>query len=124
MSDLIQSQIYKSVDSDDEMKTKRKPKIPGLPNKIVIIKNSEKDEGNWMETKFKWKQHMDQDSRMAAFDKVDVDEIDGDGRRMDDYVVLDEKRSIIGVVRIMITRSIEATEIMVATRDITNPDDM
>ena len=46
-----------------------------------------------METKFKWKQHMDQDSRMAAFDKVDVDEIGGDGRRMDDYVVLDEKRS-------------------------------
>lgn len=37
----------------DEEKTKKKKKkkrIPQLPNKVVVIKNIEKDKGNWMET--------------------------------------------------------------------------
>ena len=29
---------------------KKKPRIPKMPNKIVIIKNADKDSGNWMET--------------------------------------------------------------------------
>ena len=46
----------------------------------------------WMGTTFKCKRHMDQDSRMTALDRIDADDMGGDGRRMDDYVVLDEKR--------------------------------
>jgi hypothetical protein len=45
-----------------------------------------------MGTTFKCKRHMDQDSRMTALDRIDADDMGGDGRRMDDYVVLDEKR--------------------------------
>jgi hypothetical protein len=51
MSNLINSQVYNENSSDDEdIKKKKKPKIPKLPNKIVIIKNAEKDTGNWMES--------------------------------------------------------------------------
>lgn len=46
-----QSQIYNCEEEEDVKKKKKKPKIPKLPNKIVVIKNSEKDQGNWME---KW----------------------------------------------------------------------
>jgi len=35
----------------DEPKKKKKKKIPKLPNKLVVIKNAEKDSGAWME---KW----------------------------------------------------------------------
>ena len=49
----------------------------------------------WMGTKFKCKRHMDHDSRETAMNKTGggAYEVGGDGRRMDDYVVLDEKRS-------------------------------
>jgi hypothetical protein len=41
-----------SSDEEIEKKTRKKKKrIPKLPNKIVVIKNAEKDKGNWME---KW----------------------------------------------------------------------
>jgi hypothetical protein len=50
MSNLIHSEIY-CQNEEENLKKKRKPKIPDLPNRIVVIKNSEKDEGNWME---KW----------------------------------------------------------------------
>lgn len=46
------SNIY-NVDHDvKERKKRKKKRIPGLPNKIVVIKNADKDVGNWMET---WK---------------------------------------------------------------------
>ena len=50
MSDLVRSQKYDTDSSDDEVKKKRKKKkkIPKLPNKLVVIKNAEKD-GGWME---------------------------------------------------------------------------
>jgi hypothetical protein len=51
MSNLITSQEYHAESSDDEIKRKKKPKIPKLPNKLIVIKNVEKD-GGWMET---WK---------------------------------------------------------------------
>ena len=41
---------------------------------------------DWMGTKFKCKRHVDHDSRTSALEKG------GDGRHMDDYLVLDEKR--------------------------------
>ncbi|KAL3804682.1 hypothetical protein HJC23_008497 [Cyclotella cryptica] len=52
---------------------------------------------DWMGTKFKCKRHIDLDSRMSALDKAgDVNNQDGavggDGRRMDDYLVVDEKK--------------------------------
>ena len=50
MSNLIQSEIYCDNEEKKERK-KKKPKIPGLPDKIVVIKNAEKDKGNWVE---KW----------------------------------------------------------------------
>ncbi|KAL7521330.1 hypothetical protein ACHAWX_006011 [Stephanocyclus meneghinianus] len=52
---------------------------------------------NWMGTKFKCKRHIDHDSRMSALDKnrdfsnQDV-VLGGDGRHMDDYLIVDEKK--------------------------------
>jgi hypothetical protein len=51
MSNIITSQEYGANSDEETIKKKIKPKIPGLPNRVVVIKNSEKDEGNWME---KW----------------------------------------------------------------------
>ena len=51
MSNLVKSQVYDENSSDDDEKQVRKkvkPKIPKLPNKLVVIKNIEKD-GGWME---------------------------------------------------------------------------
>ena len=33
-----------------ERRPKKKKLIPGLPNKVVVIKNADKDVGNWSET--------------------------------------------------------------------------
>ena len=44
-----------------------------------------------MGTNFKYRQHMDNDSKMSAMDKIDEDRIGRDGRRMDDYIILDDK---------------------------------
>ncbi|KAL7468951.1 hypothetical protein ACHAXS_009190 [Conticribra weissflogii] len=53
------------------------------------------ESGNWMGAKFKCKRHMDHDSRMNAMDKIgdagDENDFGGDGRRADDYMVIDEK---------------------------------
>ena len=42
------------IDSDGEMKKKRKPRrrkrIPKLPNECIVIKNRDKDVGNWQES--------------------------------------------------------------------------
>ena len=52
MSDLVRSQIYDTDSSDEEVvkkkRKKKKKKIPKMPNKLVVIKNVEKD-GGWME---------------------------------------------------------------------------
>ena len=55
MSDLVRSQQYNQDSSDDDelrkaklKKRKKKLAIPGMPNKLVVIKNVEKD-GGWME---------------------------------------------------------------------------
>lgn len=48
----IKSHVY-NVDYDEEnerKKKKKKKKIPSLPNKVVVIKNADKDVGNWMES--------------------------------------------------------------------------
>jgi len=53
------------------------------------------DSGNWMGAKFKCKRHMDHDSRSNALDNIgdagNDKDLGGDGRRMDDYMVIDEK---------------------------------
>lgn len=61
--------------------------LPGYSGQVIQAN----DDNNWMGTKFKCKRHMDNDSRMASMDKIDEDRIGGDGRRMDDYMVLDDK---------------------------------
>jgi len=54
---------------------------------------------DWMGTSFKCKRHIDHDARMTALDKIGDENIGGDGRRMDDYEVLDEKRKKKGHIR-------------------------
>jgi hypothetical protein len=49
MSNLIRAQEYDTESDSDTPRKKRKPKIPKLPNKLIVIKNVEKD-GGWMET--------------------------------------------------------------------------
>ena len=52
MSNLIRSEQYNTDSSEEDekqVKKKVKPKIPQLPNKLVVIKNVEKD-GGWMES--------------------------------------------------------------------------
>ena len=39
-----------NVPEEKAKRKKKKPKIPKMPNKIVIIKNADKDSGNWMES--------------------------------------------------------------------------
>ncbi len=72
--------------------------LPGYYGQVADEdKNENDDKNSWMGTKFKCRQHMDNDSRMSAMDKIDEDRIGGDGRRMDDYVVLDDKMRRQGV---------------------------
>ena len=58
--------------------------------------STENDTTNWLKTKFKCKRHIDHDSRVSALERGDnhdnVDEEGGDGRHMDDYLVVDEKK--------------------------------
>lgn len=87
----------KQTEDEEELRDREEEAFvarPGYNGQVYEDNNDQgADEGDWMETKFKCKRHVDQDSRTAAVDKIDVDDIGGDGRRMDDYVVLDEKRS-------------------------------
>lgn len=41
---------YSSDEEEIKKKKKKKKRIPKLPNKVVVIKNIEKDKGNWMES--------------------------------------------------------------------------
>ena len=44
------AQVEYSSDDEEIKKKKKKKRIPKLPNKVVVIKNAEKDKGNWMES--------------------------------------------------------------------------
>lgn len=73
--------------------------LPGYSGQVNVAEaNSEiTDSSDWIGTKFKCRRHMDNDSRMSTMDKIDEDGmVGGDGRRMDDYVVLDEKMRRMG----------------------------
>jgi len=65
--------------------------MPGYSGK-VNDDQAETETSDWMNTKFKCKQHIDGDKRLGAMDKMDAESKGGDGRSMDEYVVLDEKR--------------------------------
>lgn len=80
----------KKTKEEEDIRKEEEDAFKALPgyNGQVMQAN---DDNNWMGTKFKCKRHMDNDSRMTAMDKIDEDRIGGDGRRMDDYVVLDDK---------------------------------
>ncbi|KAL3816292.1 hypothetical protein ACHAXA_008100 [Cyclostephanos tholiformis] len=82
---------------DEEQQRRRKEEalmaMPGYSGRVNADQGS--DDGSpedWMGTRFKCKRHMDQDSRMTALDGIVMGDVGGDGRRMEDYVVLDEKR--------------------------------
>ena len=50
--------MYSSEDEEIKKKKKNKKRIPKLPNKVVVIKNIEKDKGNWMEQRQVRKQSL------------------------------------------------------------------
>ena len=50
MSNLIRDTIYDENSDEEKKKKKKKKRIPKLPNRVVVIKNAEKDSGGWMET--------------------------------------------------------------------------
>ena len=82
---------------DEEEKRKKEdeafaaiPGYSGLVNKDEYNNDQSQGGGGWMAVKFKCKRHIDNDSRKTALDKG---EMGGDNRHMDDYVVLDQKRS-------------------------------
>ena len=80
--------------SEDEQETRNKEEeaFISMPGYSGQVNDDQADTaGNWMSAKFKCKQHADNDTR--TLDKIgnSQDEVGGDGRRMDDYVVLDEK---------------------------------
>ncbi|KAL7531453.1 hypothetical protein ACHAXR_004055, partial [Thalassiosira sp. AJA248-18] len=91
----------KQTEDEEDLRNKNEEAFAAMPGYSGQVNKDENDQsdddnaraGDWMGTKFKCRRHMDQDSRMSALDKIKVDEMGGDGRRMDDYVVLDEKRS-------------------------------
>ncbi len=68
--------------------------LPGYTGQVIDEgKSGIEDNISWIGTKFNCRRHIDNDSRMTAMDQIDESRVGGDGRRMDDYVVLDEKRS-------------------------------
>ena len=82
-------------EDEEELRSREKEAFASMPGYSGQVDNDDggADAGDWMGVKFKCKKHIDQKGRSAALDKIDTDEMGGDGRRMDDYVVLDEKRS-------------------------------
>jgi peptidyl-prolyl cis-trans isomerase SDCCAG10 len=104
VDDSLASRMAKRVEQteDGERRQRREKEalaaMPGYSGRVNRDDGGEDgDDGSahaegWMGTTFKCKRHMDQDSRMTALDMIDADDMGGDGRRMDDYVVLDEKR--------------------------------
>ena len=89
------AQRVKQTEDEDYRRQNEEEAFAAMPGYNGNVNNNEDgNEGNnWLGTTFKCKRHMDQDSRMSALDKIKAeDAMGGDGRRIDDYVVLDEKR--------------------------------
>lgn len=84
--------IKRKQDEEARVHKEREDKIsmPGYHGQVDEKDSGSEDDANnsWMESKFKCKKHIDRDSRTATLDKS---EEGGDGRHMDDYLVVDEK---------------------------------
>ena len=89
----------KQTEDEEELRNKKEEAFVAMPgysgqvNQYESDNNDDAKDEDWMRIKFKCKQHIDNNSR--TLDKIgDGDEkMGGDGRLMDDYVVLDEKRN-------------------------------
>ena len=84
----------KQSEEDEERRKQQEEEsrsVPGYSGK-VDDDQAETETSDWMNTKFKCKQHVDGDKRLSAMDKMEAESKGGDGRSMDEYVVLDEKR--------------------------------
>lgn len=106
VDDSLASRMAKRVHEarEDEAKaTKEKEDFiaaPGYHGQVVVEDNDNADNNSmennhdWLSTKFKCKRHIDHDSRVSALEKGDINghEEGGDGRHMDDYLVVDEKK--------------------------------
>ena len=82
----------KQNEDEQEIRNKEEEAFISMPGYSGQVNDDQADTGgNWMSAKFKCKQHADNATR--TLDKIgnSQDEIGGDGRMMDDYVVLDEK---------------------------------
>jgi len=82
----------KQGEDEQEMRNKEEEAFISMPGYSGQVNDDQADTGgDWMSAKFKCKQHADHVSR--TLDKIgnSQDDIGGDGRRMDDYVVFDEK---------------------------------
>ena len=82
----------KQNEDEQEIRNKEEEALISMPGYSGQVNDDQADTGgNWMSAKFKCKQHADNVTR--TLDKIgnSQDEIGGDGRMMDDYVVLDEK---------------------------------
>ncbi|KAL7452433.1 hypothetical protein ACHAWC_004155 [Mediolabrus comicus] len=85
----------KQSEEEEEMRNEEKEAFISMPgyNGQVTDDQADTTGGDWMSTKFKCKQHADNDSR--ALDRIgnsqEDDMLGGDGRKMDDYFVFDEK---------------------------------
>lgn len=89
------AQRVKQTEDEDYRRQREEEAFAAMPGYNGNVNNNEDgNEGNnWLGTTFKCKRHMDQNSRMSALDQINAEDArGGDGRRMDDYVVLDEKR--------------------------------
>ena len=89
------AQRVKQTEDEDYRRKEEEEAVAAMPGYSGNVnRNEDGNEGNnWLGTTFKCKRHMDQDSRMSALDKINAEDArGGDGRRMDDYVVHDEKR--------------------------------
>jgi len=78
----------KQTEDDEEKRNQEEEAFVAMPGYIGQVNQEEYTKsGDWMSSKFKCKRHIDNDARKGD------SEMGGDGRRMDDYVVLDEKRN-------------------------------
>ena len=82
----------KQTEDDGEKRIQEEEAFVAMPGYIGQVNQEEYDNddtksGDWMRNKFKCKRHIDNETRKGD------SEMGGDGRRINDYVVLDEKRN-------------------------------
>ena len=82
----------KQTEDDEEKRIQEEEAFVAMPGYVGQVNqdeytNDDTKSGDWMTTKFKCKRHIDNETRKGD------SEIGGDGRRIDEYVVLDEKRN-------------------------------